>query len=503
MSYRTVDLRGKVLGCTPVSNIGTRAKSGGKITDHYNGTPTNIGRYGGGDAEVIKQIQADANYQMVTGRYSPGFRVNGVMYHAAVHEDAIYILRNPDAVLWHAADADYNYNAYALTFLVGEGQSVSSRTLQTAREFCDDELKRQGAASRAKVVGHLEVSDLGTACPGAWLMANFVRPYRAGTMSNVQYKPFDLVKYQIGHAGRPWGEERANWLVDEINKRSGKKLAQVVTGTNGNGYASQEALSRYSEPGKLVYIGIGDGTRKLLDSGAASAVDKYPRSESDVWVADDSGEVWSVAGILGYREKLPQLQFDYNAKFGGSPKGPDTPTPPRPPAERPVSPLAARINTYFGTSYGQEIVEEADRAGLHIAAACALVEQESGGKNIFGADWGTRGVDRVPFAHMPVADARVKALVAHVRAGGVSNGVGLTQLTWRDFIYEAEAMGGAHIPRYQLRVGFELLAGYFDSYGEPDGWGAYNAGPGNRASVRGSYSASCMTKRNAWLRRLA
>jgi hypothetical protein len=39
---------------------------------------------------------------------------------------------------------------------------------------------------------------------------------------------------------------------------------------------------------------------------------------------------------------------------------------------------------------------------------------------------------------------RVQALIAHVEGGGISNGVGLTQLTSIDLIQQAEAEGGAH-----------------------------------------------------------
>lgn len=192
------------------------------------------------------------------------------------------------------------------------------------------------------------------------------------------------------------------------------------------------------------------------------------------------------------------------------PEKPPTPAPapepvpepvPEPPADPRKDAAVRIINSYFGTSHGTEIYEEADRAGLHLAAACALVEQESNGRNIFGCDLGPRTT--VPFCRQEVTKERVQQLVRHIRAGGTSNGVGLTQLTWRDFIYEAESLGGAHIPRNQLRVGFKLLASYIERYGEPDCWGAYNAGERNRASVRATYSTSCMRKRDAWRQRLS
>jgi|GEM_PF-1935942 len=173
--------------------------------------------------------------------------------------------------------------------------------------------------------------------------------------------------------------------------------------------------------------------------------------------------------------------------------------------------LAAVIDAYFAslpsnlapyTPVGAVIYDEAKKANLHITSACALVEQESAGRNVFGADWGTRHADAIPFAHLPVTKARIQKLVAHVRAGGVSNGIGLTQITWRDFIFDAENRGGAHLPKNQCAVGFELLAGYYGRYPYLEAIGAYNAGESNRRSVVGTYSKQFAQKHEAWRARL-
>ncbi len=118
--------------------------------------------------------------------------------------------------------------------------------------------------------------------------------------------------------------------------------------------------------------------------------------------------------------------------------------------------------TYTGTvpHIGRLIVEECRRmgpGGLWISTAAALVEQESGGRNIFGCDWGSRWTWEPPYCQVPVSRERVRALIRNYKAGGGANGVGLTQLTYMPYVYAAERMGGAHVPRYQMRVGFELL----------------------------------------------
>jgi hypothetical protein len=144
--------------------------------------------------------------------------------------------------------------------------------------------------------------------------------------------------------------------------------------------------------------------------------------------------------------------------------------------------------------HGQVIVEEAERAGLDLALACALVEQESGGRNIFGCDLGPVR-DRPPYCHHEVTQERVKKLIA---SPPMMNGVGLTQLTWFTFVEDAEDLGGAHIPRNQCRVGFQLLKKYRDKYPYLEALGAYNAGEANRRSVLNTYAAQLAEVHNKW-----
>ena len=151
----------------------------------------------------------------------------------------------------------------------------------------------------------------------------------------------------------------------------------------------------------------------------------------------------------------------------------------------------------FGKEAAAVVVEEAHEADLELALACALVEQESGGKNIFGCDLGSRS--SVPFCNQAVTEARVRELIAHVQRGGTSNGVGLTQLTSLGFILDAMESGGAWKPEAQLEVGFDLLASLIAQLGEFRGIGAYNGGPGNPIA---SYAESVLSKREAWRKRL-
>lgn len=245
---------------------------------------------------------------------------------------------------------------------------------------------------------------------------------------------------------------------------------------------------------------LGSGGAKLLHPDAKEVLGKYGRDTSDIWEAyGRAGTDRSALAEIVHREGLnDSILGKWDRRFGpkkGNPPGPAT------------GGKAAIIDRYFASlnpawkvpyePIGGVLIEEASRAGLSVEAACALVEQESAGRNVFGCDHGASG-DRPPYCHQRVTADRVRRL----RSSGKMNGVGLTQLTWHTFVTQAQEMGGAHIPRYQMRVGFRLLAGYFSRYGEPDAWGAYNAGEANRASVRNTYSRACMQKRDAWYRRL-
>jgi hypothetical protein len=49
--------------------------------------------------------------------------------------------------------------------------------------------------------------------------------------------------------------------------------------------------------------------------------------------------------------------------------------------------------------------------GLWVSTAAALLEQESGGKNVFGCDGGKRWTNEPPYCNVEVTRERVKALI--------------------------------------------------------------------------------------------
>src|SRR5215204_988155 len=157
---------------------------------------------------------------------------------------------------------------------------------------------------------------------------------------------------------------------------------------------------------------------------------------------------------------------------------------------------------------GAELVRECESMGpdgLFVSTAAALVEKESGGKNIFGCDFGERWITDPPFCQVAVTRERVKRLIDnfHLPPPGIgANGIGVTQLTSMDLVEEAEGMGGAHLLRHQMRVGFGLLNRLIALFGWPEGAAAYNAGPGNLLSVMDTYGADMARKERQWAQRL-
>ncbi len=163
----------------------------------------------------------------------------------------------------------------------------------------------------------------------------------------------------------------------------------------------------------------------------------------------------------------------------------------------PPDPRVEIISRYLN-GQGALIISAAREARLALADACALVEQESGGKNIFGCDAGG------PFCHEPVTRELVQRLInqkGYKTGDAPMQGVGLTQLTWFSFVLSAEERGGAHLPINQCLVGFNLLRSYLQKYPRERAIASYNAGEGNWMAGR-AYAAQLMQKSKVWEERL-
>lgn len=94
--------------------------------------------------------------------------------------------------------------------------------------------------------------------------------------------------------------------------------------------------------------------------------------------------------------------------------------------------------------------------GINYATAFALCQWESGGRNIFGHDAGG------PFPGLRVTKGRFRRLVEWVRNGGVSNGVGLFQITYGGYLLAHPSLWK---PLANAKFGLGLFAGYLRRHG--------------------------------------
>lgn len=135
------------------------------------------------------------------------------------------------------------------------------------------------------------------------------------------------------------------------------------------------------------------------------------------------------------------------------------------------------------------------------STAATVLEQESFGKNIFGADWGRIGRNVVPFARLPVTKERAKALVSKLRGDwSYANGIGPCQLTYPPFVFKAENLGGVHVVRNNLIVGFRHLNDLLNSYDYLSALEMYNDGTPAR-DPNNPYELQFAAKHLEWKRR--
>lgn len=156
--------------------------------------------------------------------------------------------------------------------------------------------------------------------------------------------------------------------------------------------------------------------------------------------------------------------------------------------------LATKLHK-AGFYHPLKTVQEANRVGLDLASACAMLEKESAkGQNVFGSD----GV-RNPVKGGTVTKARYLLYKKYRQQGLGMQGVGPTQLTYYSFQDEADALGGCWEPRYNMRVGFKLLADLIKQHGHQEGAARYN-GVGAAAEA---YGRDFVAKRAKWLKYLS
>lgn len=145
-------------------------------------------------------------------------------------------------------------------------------------------------------------------------------------------------------------------------------------------------------------------------------------------------------------------------------------------------------------------------SGFMLASVCATVQDESGGRNIFGGDpWDSEAYPRgaaLPEAWHEQPVTRYKYTLYKMRRnrGMQPNGVGPGQLTSTSLQVEAEKAGGCWKPYPNLVVSFHYLKQLFMITGSAEfGYQRYNgSGPAALA-----YGSRLMGLRAQWIERLS
>lgn len=154
------------------------------------------------------------------------------------------------------------------------------------------------------------------------------------------------------------------------------------------------------------------------------------------------------------------------------------------------------VLTAFRIDNAADVVTVAARhTGCDLSTYIALLENESGGRNVFGGE-GTA----CPRAWYEGEVTRFRYTVYKVRRnlGFSPNGVGPCQLTDPDLQKQAERLGGCWKPLHNMEVGFTLLEQLVREHGLLEGARRYN-GSGSAAV---EYAHRLVERRSVWTSRL-
>lgn len=156
--------------------------------------------------------------------------------------------------------------------------------------------------------------------------------------------------------------------------------------------------------------------------------------------------------------------------------------------------LARRAKKH-GANYSLRIIIQARKAGVPLSLAFALIEKESGFRNVFGHDptnsipvtWRGKKVTKSRYKHY-------KKNRGSTGSGGMQ-GVGPAQLTWWSYQDEADSRGGCWNPKHNISVAMDHLAALLNRHrSQEDAIAAYN---GAGAAAR-AYAKDVLARQRKW-----
>jgi murein DD-endopeptidase MepM/ murein hydrolase activator NlpD len=142
-------------------------------------------------------------------------------------------------------------------------------------------------------------------------------------------------------------------------------------------------------------------------------------------------------------------------------------------AHAPGAGLEARLRA-AGARYESEIVRESKRSGVAVPLICAVLEVESGFRNVFGHDKVRNPIKSPDGGLLEVTAERYRRYLDYRRQGLGNQGVGPMQLTSPGLQDRADALGGGYAVGPNIRVGVEYLAAKIKERGLYRGVAAYN-----------------------------
>lgn len=144
------------------------------------------------------------------------------------------------------------------------------------------------------------------------------------------------------------------------------------------------------------------------------------------------------------------------------------------------------------------IIVEHEKDRPTLARCLALLENESGGANIFGADPGGTALPR-QWYDTGVTESKYRVYLKRRHEGMTPNGVGPCQLTNPTEQDRADRMGGCWKVDPNMKVGFAMLHNLIETYGVFEGFRRYN-GSGQAAVL---YALRAVSRAKIWEQRLA
>jgi hypothetical protein len=160
--------------------------------------------------------------------------------------------------------------------------------------------------------------------------------------------------------------------------------------------------------------------------------------------------------------------------------------------------LGALINRHGG-NYGLRLAMEAEAQNVPISVVCAVCEQETGFRNLFGHDRNKKGnISGIPAKWAGTVVTRAKYWsYKFLRGTRGQQGVGPFQLTFKGFQDEADKDGGAWNPDVNIATGVRILATMFKNLHEWEiVYAVWNAG--SQTAAGRAYAESVKKKQTKW-----